>query len=370
MILNELDLIEPFLAPALIAVFEWMLNDAFRRKSDLKFTAQLLSKVFAASADKPGPYQTAVMIMGFTIDRFLRKIISMSSKLPEWLEGAKRNTAPYVDFRRTLYSPFKELKSLRDSSGSLKIAFRSSIQSLINWSVSASVVPIQEPANYTPQTFYVSLLILGPRCILQILLDEIKTRTADADGSAPLALDLAAALVCSPVPGSALAPAEWMHTSPSVRNARASLREELRQRALAAPKLWEKDQMLAASVVRLHRRVETLLQMTLTNSMAGLPDAAAAAAAAGLMPQLVPEMDEGTAAAVDLAAAAVGVGVDGMDFGIGGADHLMVDPGMALDLSGGVDGAGGMDVLGSGVGDDDIFGDLLSADMTDIELNY
>jgi hypothetical protein len=57
-----------------------------------------------------------------------------------------------------------------------------------------------------------------------------------------------------------------------------------------------------------------------------------------------------------------------MDFVGGGAD-LMVDPGMVLDLSGGVEGAGGMGGLGSGVGDDDIFGDLLSADMTDID-NY
>ena len=329
----------------------------------MKFTAQLLSKVFLASAEKPGPYQTVVAIMAFTIDRFIRKITGISTKLPDWLEGVKKNVAPNVDFRRTLYSPFKELKSLRDSPGSLKIAFRSSIQSLINWSVSASLVPIQEPANYTPQTFYVSLLILGPSCILQILLDEIKSRTSDPDGSAPVALDIAAALVCSPVPGSAHAPPDWMHTAPSARNGRASLREELRLRALGAPKLWAKDQILAESVVRLHRRVEMLLQMTLTNSVAGLPDAA-------LMPQLVPEMDEGTAAAVDLAAAAVGVGVDGMDFGVPGADHLMVDPGMALDLSGAVEGAGGMDVLGSGVGDDDIFGDILSADMTDIELNY
>jgi hypothetical protein len=333
-----------------------MLNDAFRRKSDLKFTAQLLSKAFQVSSEKSGPYQTVVTIMSFAIDRFIRKIAGFSTKLPDWLETVKKNVGPHVDFRRTLYSPFKELQALRASPGSLKIAFRSSIQSLISWSVTAAHVPIQEPANYTPQTFYVSLLILGPRCILQILLEEIKSRTSEADASAPVALEIAAAFVCSPVPGSAQSPPDWTHTGPSARNGRSSLREELRLRALGAPKLWAADQIMVESVVRLHRRVETLLQMTLSNMSDHL--------SANLMPQLA-EMDESTAAAVDLAAAVVG---DAMDFT--GAADLMVDPGMALDLGSGMPEAGGMDVLGSGVGEDDIFGDLLSGDMPDIELNY
>jgi mediator of RNA polymerase II transcription subunit 5 len=352
-----LDLFEPFLVPALVAVIEWMMHEAFKRKPDLKFTAQLLSRLFQLSPERTSMYQTVITIMSFSIDRFMRKISGMGGKIPEWLENVKSSVQPHIDFRRTIYSPFTELQSLRASQSSLKIAFRSSVQSLVMWSVSAAATPIQQPVSYAPQMFYVSLLILGPRCVLQILLEEIKARTSEPDGSAAVALDIATTFICSPTPGSAQSPPDWTHNGPSMRNGRESLREALRLWALEAPKLLATDQIMAETVVRLHRRVEALLQMTL-NSITNL--------SATLVPHLA-DMDESAAAAVDLAAAAV---VENMDFTAAGND-FMADAGMMLDLNQTVGEATGMDVLGSGTGEDDIFGGLLTAaDMTDIELNY
>jgi mediator of RNA polymerase II transcription subunit 5 len=343
------DLLEPFLVPCLVGAVHWMINHVWRQYlGDTAFTTQLLSRIVVPPSEPTTMHRTVLAIVADPLNRYLQKFKSGGKATPP-LEKLFTALKPHCEYRKTIYHPCPELQSWIVAPGSLKQAFHSTFQSLISWSASAGINPIQGPSSYTHRQLHITLSIIGASNVLSILLEEIKNQTSDPQGAAAIAVDIATALICVPTPGSSLAPTNWMYTS---RGGRMALREALRLEVDEAAKLMQTDAVLAETVVRLHRRVEAQLTVS----------------AIALPAQIMPDLD---AIGVD-AAVAVAAVTDAMDFttagggsGTSGLDlDLSNDTGMGgMDLTGTDGTGGGMDLLGTGsamngADDDDIFAGL------------
>ena len=137
--------------------------------------------------------------------------------------------------------------------------------------------------------------------MLHILLDEIKTRTTAADGTAAVALDVATSLVCAPTttPASPIA-IDWALSPapmpPPARGGRLNLRDALKLEFDKATDLINTDAPLAEAVVRLHRLVEA--QLSVVANVAPMTHLAAAAQIPAMIPGLNITADASAVAAV------------------------------------------------------------------------
>ncbi|KUL84272.1 hypothetical protein ZTR_07568 [Talaromyces verruculosus] len=130
--------------------------------------------------------------------------------------------------------------------------------------------------------------------VLSVLLDELKAQAEEASGSLDLAIDIAATLICAPIPESFAQEQTIYHPIDTTKEAfprclLLTLRQALMIQHQNVPKLSEKDPTRAEVIVRLTRRVNALLTppahvgtLDVTNIIDNMNlEAAAAAAAAG-----------------------------------------------------------------------------------------
>jgi len=305
----------------------------------------------AQGAEAQNIRHTVIATVSQHITRYMRKLMRQR-KLPLFEQIHNIAARLSMNFRRTALYPCPDLQPWNSNPGSIKQVLRTTFQGLVSWSGNL----LQGPPKYTARQIHVTTAIIGAPAVVSILLDEIKSQpTATADMST--ALDIAAALVCSPAPGNVLSPPDWLHAS-SGRVGRMSLREALKleAEAAAATALSPSGSSAGAlAAVRLHRRVEAQLAIALQDMTAPImaelgamaTDAAAAEAAVQDLPDL--KMDDLMGSDV------TGLGGDGA-FGV----DLVGDGGDGLDLYGS---ASGMEM-----GEEDFFKDL-KMDGTDFDLD-
>jgi len=272
------------------------------------------------------------------------------------LRGALKDSIPLS--RRTGGAENQELESWTGAShGSqgLPSALRHTMQGFVQWSMHPGLNTM--PTSYSHRQFLVGLNMFGAKRMLGIILDElVKTAQLDQPGpgvpassnpTLPVMFDVATALICAPdvtnqrePPPMDSASASSSQPIPPLQRPLA-LREALKAEAEGCKKLHSANPGLAESVVRLYRKVESLMAPSQTE-MLQVEMAVGAGA-----------LDEETMQAA-AAAAAAGVSAVGTDaLGVDAATMDIMGMG-AADLLGG--GAGG---AGSGLGlDDDIFGGL------------
>jgi len=359
-------LLEPFLLPSLVGAIHWMTSYAWEQThNDVDVVVEMLKRVTrpsSASAEGQSMHSTIMMIVSRPLSRCLRNLRRRSSK---WdLDNLIALADTHSKSLRSNFSPCPELSTWVSSPGSLKHAFQTSLQSLITWSTNVTVNPIQHAPPYNHRQLLIATQILGAKAVLQILLDEIKTRTGPTDPTGAVALDIATALVSAPsaAPNSAL-PIEWALSAAAVpagsRGGRASLADALAAEFERVPAQLSGDALQAESVVRLQRRVQA--QLAAAPGGPPIADLAAAAQIPAILPGLAIAGD--AQSAVDAAVAAASQGA--LDFA---AADLAADA-IAMDLGADVVGAE-MDLLDAGLGtaDDDIFGSLELDDTMDFGL--
>lgn len=148
------------------------------------------------------------------------------------------------------------------SSTGLSGAIRHTIQGLVHWSLQAGVNAM--PTSYTHRQTIAGLRIMGPSRLLRLIIEEIRQQS-DL-GNASVAYDVAMAYICAadvtnePPP----ATASMLDASANVQQPPQrplGLRDVLKSEAENCKKLQKKDPILAETVVRLHRRVETQMVM-------------------------------------------------------------------------------------------------------------
>lgn len=365
-------LLEPFLLPSLVGAIHWMTTYVWEQThNDLDKIVEMLKRVTrapSASVEGQAMHSTIMMIVSQPLARCLRILRRRHPKNTD-LEVLIGQADSHSKSLRSNFSPCPELSTWVSAPGSLRHAVQTSLQSLITWSTNVTVNPIQHPPPYNHRQLLIAIQVLGARAVLQILLEEIKARTAPGDPTGTVALDIATTIVCAPMTSSnspvtidwPLSPAP---IPPRPRGGRLSLRDALNLEFEKATELINTDTLLAESIVRLHRRVEAQLSASNVPPMADL-------AAAAQMPAILPDLNiTGDAQSAVDAAVAVAAHQGTLDFGAGaGAMDLSGADAMGMDLTGDV--GTGMDLLGDGglgTGDDDIFGGLELDDNMDFGL--
>lgn len=249
------------------------------------------------------------------------------------------------------------------------MAVKMASQSLINWSLQVTTMnPAQLPPPYNQRLFWIAERILGAPALLSVILAELKEQTDNPAGAAAVTIDIATAIICAPKMENSPIDINWPTSAVAAQHPHQSKRLNLRE-ALAlendrAIEIMKKDQTMAETIVRLHRRVEAQCAIGSTP----LPDLAAELPQQD-MQQMLDLANQQSANAVqqqptlDLTQETALA-----DLGVGASDAMQLD----FSGTGGDDGMGGL--LGTGPGgidaDDDVFGDLDLSTMDGMDVDY
>jgi mediator of RNA polymerase II transcription subunit 5 len=225
---------------------------------------------------------------------------------------------PYLSFQCNGNSRRSELDSWTTHADGICGVIRVTFQGLILWSASAEMS--MSPHAYTHRLILAGIRLSTASNVLSVLIDELKAQAEEAGGSLDLAIDIAATLICAPIPESFAQEQTIYHPIDTTKEAfprclLLTLRQALMVQHQNVPKLSEKDPTRAEVIVRLTRRVNALLTppahvgaLDVTNIIDNMNlEAAAAAAAAG---HDVIDLSNANGAAGDQGAGAPGESID------------------------------------------------------------
>ena len=177
---------------------------------------------------------------------------------------------PYTCFHRTGSSSHSELESW--TAGGLLGSMRSTFQSLVLWSTNSDMN--MSPPSYTHRQFLAAVRLLGAPRVVAEFIEELKLQTEA--GSGPLAMDIAATFICSPLTESFAVDqhvyqqqqqqqqqqkGQQQQTAQSDRQPHCPIltpRDALALQHQEIPQMAEKDPLRAQVIVRLYRRVNVL----------------------------------------------------------------------------------------------------------------
>lgn len=324
-----------------------------QRGADLSLLLQIIQHVTRApsSADAQTMHATIIYIVAQPLSNCLRSLPKQNPKRND-VEPIISNLKPYIDFPRTAFTPCPELQTWKVSEGGIRGSLKSAFQDLILWGVAGGQQI--RPPRYNPRLILISEQILGATATLSVLLEEVKVQTES--GNAAVAIDIATAFICAPKSRNSPFFVGWVHSSVPALQARGTkrlnLREALRLQFEDATELIQKDQIMAETVVRLHRAVEAQLDFSVTP----MPDAIG-----GLAP-MPSQLSLTSNASVDQAMA-FGANNNAASMDLGGATSMNLGgaDSMGLGLMGDVKMDGNDDIFGqnSMTNDEyDVFGDL------------
>ncbi|KAF2673126.1 Med5-domain-containing protein [Microthyrium microscopicum] len=358
-------LCEPFLVPSLIGSMNWMLRHSWKNRRnppEMGITLRFIFRAIKPPTEPVPVYKTVIRMMAEPTVRTIERICANS---PQFRKAAVIEQMLIAlnsigSFKRTNYDPDSDLSSQLRHIGNLRPALKTAFQALIAWGSSSPMNPSLDVPNYSPRLFYSALAADGAGSVLSTILDEIQAQSISPSGAPAIALDIATAWICAPVPGSRLDPTDWAHTSLSDVNRGMNLRETLGKRYDQLPQKLDTNMAYTEAVVRLYRRVENQLAISVNND---LNELAAQQIMTGLGAMASEEVATVAAAEIDVAAGAgagVGAGMgDAMDFTNTGAAGGMDLSGDAMDMSMQMDGGMDLGSFGGGIGgDDDIFAGL------------
>ncbi len=334
----------PSLVPAIRFLSDYIWVDQKEQKSIVK-ALQLLLTPSSISGEASTVLSSVKNLIAQPLEHALRTYQRQDPRnqdIEPLLRSLKENIP---QSRRTGGAEHHEMESWANSSSNgLFGAIRHTMQGLVQWSLQPGVNVM--PASYTHRQFIAGVRIIGPSRLLRLIMEEIRQQS-DL-GNAPVVYDVAAALVAAtdstneapPVSSNLLDTAGTMQSPPQRPQ---SLRDALKTAAEGYKRLQKQDPFLAEAMVRLHRRVETLMVM---------PQAQA------LLPTTDMPLDLSGDAIAAAAAGADPLAVDttGLDMGLGGD----------LDLSGG---GGDADLFGGLDTSMDMFDGWDSMDMGDMGVN-
>lgn len=372
---------EPFLLPSLIPALLYFCShlwtdQAEQQKAVIRILQLIILPNSISNEEASRMLSSVLTIVAVPLEGALRSYLKQDpgNQDVEPLLRALRENIPLS--RRTGEAENNELETwCSTAGGSLTAMVRHIMQGLTQWCLHPSLNGI--PPSYTHRQMIVATKMVGAKCVLSTVLEELKQQTEAGNGS--VAYDVATALVCAPdVTNEAtllqpppMALLDESGQVPAQLQRRIPLRTALKHTAENWNKIQKSDASMAEVVVRLYRRVEAQM---------------------GLPPEPQPGMLEpnmgldvvGDASALNdaiaAAAAAAGdnVGADGLTLDTSGVDHLgmggagggggggAASAGGAADMGGlasAANSAGGLDL-----NEQDIFGSL--GDAGDFNLSW
>ncbi|KAJ6024356.1 hypothetical protein N7540_005153 [Penicillium herquei] len=255
-------LLEPFLLPSLILALTWLGNHIWESENDptipLK-TLLSLVKPSSISGEAQTIHQTVLSITARPLEERLKDVRTRHQSRSD-IKPILDALDPYLSFRRVGACHRTELDTWAATAvGGLTGSIRSTFQSLVLWSANSEMN--MAPHSYSHRQVLAGIRILGASRILEALLDELKQQSEA--GSVDLALDIAATMICAPMPESFAVDQSTCHPiDPSKeslpRCSILTLRDALSLQHENVPKISEKDHLRAEIIVRLSRRVRLL----------------------------------------------------------------------------------------------------------------
>ncbi|RDW59293.1 putative RNA polymerase II mediator complex subunit Nut1 [Aspergillus mulundensis] len=261
-------LLEPFLLPSLVVALTWLGNHIWESEADPTIPLKALQSLVSPTSISGEGREIHLTVLNITARSLEEQLKDVRARHPTRTDIKPILDAldPCLSFQRTGSCHKSELESWSSHNpGGFIGSFRATFQSLILWSTSPDAT--MAPPSYTHRQMITAIRTVGAPRILSALLDELKFQTESNTGTADIALDIAASLVSAPLPESyALDQFQTHHehaaSKPSDNPPRYPLltpRDALNLIHESVPKLSEKDPLRAELVVRLYRRVNTLL---------------------------------------------------------------------------------------------------------------
>ncbi|KAJ5718183.1 hypothetical protein N7488_003829 [Penicillium malachiteum] len=255
-------LLEPFLLPSLVLALTWLGNHIWESENDptipLKTLFSLI-KPTSISGEAQTIHQTVLSITARPLEERLKDVRTRHQSRSD-IKPILDAIDPYLSFRRVGACHRTELDTWAATAvGGLTGSIRSTFQSLVLWSANSEMN--MAPHSYSHRQVLAGIRILGAARILEALLDELKHQSES--GSVDLALDIAATMICAPMPESFAVDQNTCHPIDPVKESlpRCSiltLRDALSLQHENVPKISEKDHLRAEIIVRLSRRVRLL----------------------------------------------------------------------------------------------------------------
>ncbi|KAL4740357.1 mediator of RNA polymerase II transcription subunit 5 [Aspergillus similis] len=261
-------LLEPFLLPSLVVALTWLGNHIWESEADPTIPLRTLQSLVSPSSISGEAREIHLTVLNITARSLEEQLKDVRARHPTRTDIKPILDAldPCLSFQRTGSCHKSELEPwTTHNPGGLLGSIRATFQSLILWSTSPDVS--MAPPSYTHRQVITAIRTLGASRVLAALLDELKFQTESNSGTVGIALDIAASIVSAPVSESyALDQFQTHHdhsaskeTEQAPRYSILNLRDALNTQHDSVPKLSEKDPLRAEIIVRLYRRVNTLL---------------------------------------------------------------------------------------------------------------
>lgn len=261
-LLTLIDLLEPFLLPALVVALAWLGNHIWESETDPAIplrTLLSLVKPSSISGEAQAIHKTVLNITARPLEEQLKDVRTRHQSRSD-IKPILDALDPYLSFRRVGSSHRSELDNwAAQPVGGLPGSIRGTLQSLVLWSNNSDITV--QPQSYTHRQILAGIRILGSTRVLVALLDELKQQAET--GSVDMAIDIAATIICAPMAESFAVDQNCCQPVDSTKEALPrcpilTLRDALALQHDNVPKISEKDPVRAEIIVRLWRRVSVL----------------------------------------------------------------------------------------------------------------
>ncbi|EEA27945.1 mediator complex subunit [Talaromyces marneffei ATCC 18224] len=275
-------LLQPFLLPSLVFALKWLGNFIWESpEADLLLLLKVLRalvKPNSISGEAEACHQTVLNIAAQSLEEQLKDVRTRlpggrsdhqsdiqpnpNQDIQQEIQSLLDILEPYLSFQCNGNSRRSELDSWTTHTDGICGVIRVTFQGLILWSASAEMS--MSPHAYTHRLILVGIRLSTASNVLSALLDELRAQAEEASGSLDLAIDIAATLICAPIPESFAQEQTIYHPIDSTKEAfprclLLTLRQALMIQHQNVPRLSEKDPTRAEVIVRLTRRVNALL---------------------------------------------------------------------------------------------------------------
>lgn len=280
----SLDLLEPFLLPSLVFALTWLGNYIWEAsEADLLLLLKVLHalvKPSSISGEAEACHRTVLNITARNLEEQLKDVRmrlyggradSQAEVQPRPHQDIQQEISllldilePYISFQCNGNSRRSELDLWTTHADGICGMIRVTFQGLISWSASAELSV--SPHAYTHRLILAGIRLATATNVLSVLIDELKIQGEDANGNFNLAIDIAATLICAPLPESFAQEQTMYHPNDSIKDgvprcSLLTLRQALMIQHQNVAKMSEKDPSRAEVIVRLTRRVNALLTL-------------------------------------------------------------------------------------------------------------
>ncbi|POS88120.1 hypothetical protein EPUL_001219, partial [Erysiphe pulchra] len=260
-------LVDTFLLPSLVPGISFLSAYLWENRGDKDAVIQILTALITTPLSNKNSNNTdAAQILGVVLD-ITAKELEQSLRWLQRVDPLRQDIEPLskalrcnLGWERSAASEHTELENWTSTpGGGLSTAIKQTLRNLLQWHLQ----PTDNPANYTHRQILVGVKMLGAKKVIRIILEELKAGISS--GHAGAALDVASSIVC------AADASTWdsIYCSNAEKGSgngevqllqrRLNLREALKNEVENAPKLQKTDSFAAETVVRLYRKVESLL---------------------------------------------------------------------------------------------------------------